>query len=88
MTRQYVLFADVPDEIDESWRHGALLGGMANQGDNFEIARSFRQAAEILISRNVKDAEADELLFSVLYSYRHAAELYLKAILQPRKANT
>ena len=79
----YLLFEEPPADLDEDARHGSLLGGMASPVGNFDMARDFRRAAEILVDRNTHDAEAYELLYPVLFAYRHALELYLKAILEP-----
>lgn len=33
------VFQEVRDEIDESWTHGALVGGIASASDEVEFAR-------------------------------------------------
>lgn len=81
MNLKKIIFQELPEGIDETWTHGALFGGMASVNNNFDLARAFRIAGESLVMRNTKDIEAYEILCPVLYIYRHAIELYLKAII-------
>ncbi|MDX1995005.1 MAG: hypothetical protein SF029_21670 [bacterium] len=86
--QEWKIFQDVPEEIDETWRHVALFGGMVDLAKtDYSLACDFKHAGDILISRglNHHDREAYELLYPVLYLYRHAIELYLKAIIRPKK---
>ena len=71
------LFQEVPPGIDDSWTHGALIGGMTS-GDGLAIAQSYRYAGDILIEYALKDDAASYLILPILYSYRHALEIYLK----------
>lgn len=82
------IFLDVPDDLDETWTHVALFGGMVDGAhDDYSLANNFKQAGDILIQRGLGNLEAYELLYPVLYNYRHAIELYLKAIVTPQKRN-
>lgn len=82
------IFLDVPDDLDETWTHVALFGGMVDGAhDDYSLANNFKQAGDILIQRGLNELEAYELLYPVLYNYRHAIELYLKAIVTPKKRN-
>jgi hypothetical protein len=83
------IFLDIPDDLDETWTHVALFGGMVDGAhDAYSLANNFRQAGDILIQRGLGDLEAYELLYPVLYNYRHAIELYLKAIVKsPKKTH-
>lgn len=75
------IFAEIPDGLDETWHHGAMLGGPS---DSFDLAESYKCAAEILIERVLSNkAEAWELVYPIMFNYRHCLELYLKMIVQP-----
>ncbi|MBN8590749.1 MAG: hypothetical protein J0M33_03280 [Anaerolineae bacterium] len=89
MTNQELkIFLDIPDDLDEMWTHVALFGGMVDGAhDDYSLANNFRQAGDILIQRGLGDIDAHELLYPVLYNYRHAIELYLKAIVKPKERN-
>ncbi|MBF0457631.1 MAG: nucleotidyltransferase domain-containing protein [Nitrospirae bacterium] len=74
------VFQDIPDSIDETWRHGALIGAMAELQTNIDIARAYKIAGDILVARNAKEAEAYEFVYPLLFLYRHSIELYLKSL--------
>jgi len=77
-----IIFQEIPEEINEDWIHGSLFGGMGSVMNNFDMAKSFRKAAESLILRNNQAFEAFEVQCPLLYLYRHAIELYLKGIIK------
>jgi hypothetical protein len=80
------LFQELPDDLDESWRHGAVIGGMAELGDTFALAESYKLAGDTLVDAAISADEANELIYPVAYNYRHATELYLKAtITRPKE---
>src|SRR5207249_12268113 len=79
------IFEEPPEELDESWTHGVLVGGMASATDSIEIACAYRTAADSLIAPALKSGEAWRFTYPILFLYRHALELHLKAILQPSK---
>ena len=76
-------FQDVPNELDETWRDGALLGGMAEGGyDRLELAKSYKFAGDILVEKALSGAEPYELIYPILFNYRHSIELYLKIVVK------
>lgn len=77
------VFRDVPDEIDESWTHGVLVGGMASAPDDLDVARAYAEAAAHLVDSALASAEAWRLTYPIFYLYRHSLELYLKAVVRP-----
>lgn len=82
------VFQDIPDEIDETWTHGFVIGGMASAVDDLDIARAYKQAAQSLVGTASKSGEAWSFAYPILFLYRHALELYLKAVVrlvQPTK---
>ena len=83
------IFRDVPDEIDESWQHGALVGGMVDLAvkERGALAGSFKRAGDTLLAASFADDSAHELVYPVLFNYRHSIELYLKAIVEPNQRN-
>ena len=74
------LFIDPPDDIDETWKHGIVFGGLAEFADTFYLANSYKIAGDRLIDTALKNEEAWELFCPAVYNYRHATELYMKAI--------
>ena len=79
------LFEDVPDDIDENWTWGALIGGMATMQTTFELAQSYKRAGDILSDQIPKKAEAYEIIYPIIFIYRHSIELFLKIILKWEK---
>lgn len=75
------LFIDPPDGLGEDWRHGALFGEMAEYGDTFELASSYKIAGDMLVDAALAKYKAFELICPILYNYRHAVELYFKAVI-------
>lgn len=74
------LFIDPPEELNENWRHGSLIGGFAEVIDLFKLADSYRMAGDRLVDTALSNDEAYDLICPIIYNYRHATELYLKAI--------
>lgn len=74
------IFQEIPDEIDETWQHGAIIGGMAFR-DRRQVARSYKLAADELVALALTKHEPHELDSPILFLYRHTVELYLKAAL-------
>ncbi len=74
------LFQDPPDEMDETWQHGTLIGGMACR-DLPQVARAYKLAADELLKQAQAKFEPHELDYPVLFLYRHTVEVYLKAAL-------
>jgi hypothetical protein len=81
------IFQDPPPNIDETWTHGALLGGMIGF-DEEDLAESYFDAADALVGRvRKRKQEGRDLINPILFLYRHGVELYLKAIVRPEKRN-
>ena len=74
------LFQDPSEEMDETWRHGTLIGGMACR-DLPQVARAYKMAADELLRQALAKYEPHELDYPVLFLYRHTVEVYLKAAL-------
>jgi hypothetical protein len=83
------IFQDVPAELEESWRHGGLIGGMSELAmrEPGALARSFKRAGDTLLAASLAAGSVDELIYPVLFNYRHSIELYLKAIVDPTQRN-
>jgi hypothetical protein len=83
MSEPHLIFVEPPENVDETFTHGAMLGGMAGYDDE-SLASSYFLAGEALIDHVLSYGEqGQELICPILYLYRHAIELYLKVILQP-----
>lgn len=74
------LFRTMPNDIDETWR-GVVFGGEFELGDIFTTAESFKLAGDKLVEIAHKNYEERELFQPAIYNYRHATELYIKAII-------
>jgi len=74
------LFQDPSDEMDETWQHGTLIGGMACH-DLPQVARAYKLAADELLKLALSKYEPHELDYPILFLYRHTVEVYLKAAL-------
>lgn len=85
-------FEDPPEWLNEDCTFGSLIGGMLPSDEAYTgkwIAESYKNAADALVDQvvNRKDYDGYELVFPILYLYRHAIELYLKMLLKPDKLN-
>lgn len=74
------IFQEVPDEINEDWRHGVLVGGIVSR-DLPQVARTYKLATDELVKQALASYEPHELDYPILFLYRHTVELYLKAAL-------
>ncbi len=79
------IFIDLPDDINEDWRHGAVIGGMVSLGDTFDVALSYKTAGDYLVDTALTNDDVSDLICPIINNYRHATELYLKAIAPVRK---
>ncbi len=50
MVKAQQIFAEVPDGIDENWRRGALLGGIAHR---FDIAEACGKTTDLSEAKDV-----------------------------------
>ena len=74
------LLRTMPNDIDETWR-GVVFGGEFDLEDIFTTAESFKLAGDKLVEIAHKNYEERELFQPAIYCYRHATELYIKAII-------
>lgn len=75
------VFQDVPDEIDETWQHGVLIGGMAERNLP-QVAKAYKTAADELLQQALSKYEPHEFDYPIFFMYRHCIEVYLKAMLE------
>lgn len=75
------IFQEPPDEMDETWQHGVLIGGMACR-DLLQVARAYKLAADELVKQALSNYEPHELDYPILFLYRHTVEIYVKAALE------
>ena len=73
-------FIDPSENIDHTWKHGVLFGGLSQFGDILYLANSYKLAGDNLIDLALEKEEAWNLFCPAVYNYRHSTELYLKAI--------
>lgn len=50
MVKAQQIFAEVPDGIDENWRHDALLGGIAH---SIDIAEAYWKTADLSEAKGI-----------------------------------
>jgi hypothetical protein len=77
--RHTPLLQEPPDGLNESWRHGVLLGGGGRHGF-LEMARNYRSVAESMLKSALEKDDLYGRAYPVLFAYRHTLELYLKLI--------
>jgi hypothetical protein len=82
------IFAEPPEDLDETWRHGFVVGGMAHQTELWELARAYHRAGNLVVEHALDHGEAWEISYPVLYLYRHMIELYIEAIVPARGRRT
>lgn len=70
----------MPEGIYETWR-GIVFGGEFELGDIFTTADSYKLAGDKLVEIAHENYEERELFQPAIYNYRHATELYLKAVI-------
>jgi hypothetical protein len=74
------VFQEVPDEIDETWQHGVVIGGMASRNWP-QVARAYKRAADELLTQALRQLEPHDFDYPIIFLYRHTIEVYLKAML-------
>ena len=79
------IFQNIPDEINEDWNHGVIVGGMVSS--DLLIARAYKSAGDTLVQSALGSCEPYEVAYPIFFVYRHALELYLKLIVNPAKKN-
>jgi hypothetical protein len=79
------LFREPPEDLNEDWRNGAIIGGMGEMSDLFSLADSYKIAGDSIVAAALSDDEVYDLICPIIYNYRHATELYLKAIVSKQK---
>jgi len=86
------LFQEPPEELNEDWYHGFLVGGMALYPESIDgeimLARAFKEAGDSLVTKALADADLSyEMAYPIMFLYRHAIELYLKLTVPSPKPN-
>lgn len=66
------------EAIDETFTHGAYIGGTAGAYEDGAIAEGYLKAADLLVEQALKDDLAHVMVLPALFPYRHALELRLK----------
>lgn len=74
------LFFDPLEHLNEGYTQGVLHEGLAEIADAFVLANSYKNAGDRLVDTALANDEALELYLPAIYCYRHAVELYLKAV--------
>ena len=81
------IFDDPPDTLGSDEGHyGHLIAAMGGM-EGIEIARTFAVAGHRLLAEARARSETWEAAHPILYCYRHALELYLKALIRPDRRN-
>lgn len=79
------IFTDPPDGLgEEDFDFGTFVPGMGSM-ENVEVARAFAEAADRLMEAAATRQESWEAAYPILFCYRHALELHLKACLPEYK---
>ena len=78
---QHNIFTEPPDELGEYEFHFGTFAVGAGGMNEFEVARAFGEAADRLLATAAERRESWEAAYPILFCYRHALELYLKALM-------
>lgn len=82
------IFQDIPDDF-EGGDYPAIVGfGGWRQEESelsFRIADAYKMAGDQLVDTAISSHIAYELLYPIVFTYRHAIEMYLKILLLPDK---
>ena len=79
------IFRDIPENLEGELQSSVVFGGLSQFVDTFFLADSYKLAGDILIDKSIATEEGYELICPIIYNYRHATELYLKAIVNTQK---
>ncbi len=81
MTRNNRQIFQEPTDQDEDDFNVVYLGGFVQHAYTFwEIAQAYKVAGDILVEKVLsKKFEGYELIYPILFNYRHCLELYLKS---------
>lgn len=72
------IFIEFPDDMED--RNAETSALLVDQSE-FELAGSYLDAGNRLLEASIADDLRYELLFPIIYCYRHATELYIKSVL-------
>ncbi len=79
------IFTDPPDRLGAAdFYFGTFVVGIGGM-EGIEVARAFAEAADRLLTAAAQQRESWEAAYPILYCYRHALELHLKALLPSPK---
>jgi HEPN domain-containing protein len=79
------IFTEPPDGLGENdFYFGTFVAGIGSM-EGIEVARTFAEAANRLLESAKMQRESWEAAYPILFCYRHALELYLKALLPNAK---
>lgn len=79
------IFEEPPDGLGEQeYYFGTLLVGMGGM-EGIEVARAFAEAGDRLLEAALAKRESWEAAYPVLFCYRHALEVFLKALVPRTK---
>lgn len=73
------IFQDIPEQGDLEGAFAVLVGGLERAGSTMDLARAYKHAADFLSEELHKTGELWLAANPILFLYRHAAELALKA---------
>lgn len=88
MDKKRQIFGE-PNDNDEGNPTIAYLGGITQRAYTFwDLAEAFKITGDILVDQVIgRKFEAHELVYPVLYNYRHSLELYLKHFVYKSEAD-
>ena len=81
------IFDRPPDSLGEDESHNGHLVLAMGVMEAIEIAQASAVAGDRLLAEAQRSGETWEAAHPILYCYRHALELYLRAWVQPEKRN-
>lgn len=73
------IFSDPPDDIEEPVRSYVLFNEMRNGMELFHLAGAYKTGGDMLVDAAIENHNGYEIIYPIIYNYRHAVELYLKS---------
>lgn len=77
------IFSDPPDDIEEPRRSYVLFNEIKDGMEVFHLADAYKTGGDMLVKGAIDNQNGYEIIYPIIYNYRHAVELYLKSTVGP-----
>lgn len=73
------VFSHPPDGIEDPVRTYVLFNEMRDGMELFHLAGAYKTGGDMLVDAAIENHNGYEIIYPIIYNYRHAVELYLKS---------